>query len=176
MVPLSAGTAERLGRLFAGDDAQTATTLLENECAENLPFYRGIDPFGLERVRFAALRVSGGRIPGLRDAISLAKTDWRDLLIAARFAHDPSAHERWWPARSKIDSPARAWFSDDDADAAASLIADFIAAARLPAAESQTVEFAMLRWSAGDLVRLKQALANARLDPVAFLRGLPAFS
>ncbi|MDP3939643.1 MAG: hypothetical protein Q8R92_16120 [Deltaproteobacteria bacterium] len=33
----------------------------------------------------------------LVDAIALAQTDWRDVLVGADFAEDPLAHESWWP-------------------------------------------------------------------------------
>jgi diaminohydroxyphosphoribosylaminopyrimidine deaminase/5-amino-6-(5-phosphoribosylamino)uracil reductase len=50
-----------------------------------------------ERVRLAALRVSGGSRAKLDEAIALAKLDWRDLLVEAGFADDVDAHERWIP-------------------------------------------------------------------------------
>jgi hypothetical protein len=48
-------------------------------------------------VRFAALKLSAGGMDRLRKAIELAKTDWRDLLVAAEFANDVNAHKRWSP-------------------------------------------------------------------------------
>jgi hypothetical protein len=33
----------------------------------------------------------------LQKAIDLAKIDWRDVLVAADFASDLTAHTSWWP-------------------------------------------------------------------------------
>ena len=41
----------------------------------------------------AVIRVADGRLDLLDDALSLARLDWRDLLVAAGFANGD------WPAR-----------------------------------------------------------------------------
>src|ERR1043166_3085650 len=98
MIALSPATAERVRRLFPPDDVATATRLLAEGCAENLPLLgTPATPASLERLRFAAIRVSGGELTRLREAIDVAQQDWRDLLVAADFAADPRAHERWEP-------------------------------------------------------------------------------
>ncbi|HXK17899.1 MAG TPA: hypothetical protein VNG33_08855 [Polyangiaceae bacterium] len=51
----------------------------------------------LDRIRFAAVRFSGGRLSSLQEAVRLAQTDWRDLLVAAGFADDVNAHQKWQP-------------------------------------------------------------------------------
>lgn len=96
-VDLSPGARARLERLFRPEERKEAARLLTRECGSNLPLLGDRDAAGLDRFRFAALKVSGGRMPALRDAIRLAQVDWRDLLVAAGFAHDPLAHERWEP-------------------------------------------------------------------------------
>jgi hypothetical protein len=96
-VPLSTGTEERLVRLFSPADVAEARGLLEQDCAENLPLWSDCSSTGLERVRFAVLRISKGSIAGLVDAIVLAQTDWRDALVVAQFAYDTNAHNNWWP-------------------------------------------------------------------------------
>jgi hypothetical protein len=98
MIELSAATRRHIATLFPLADAEEAADLLARECAENLPLIGPhATPGSLERFRFAALRVSAGSLAGLREAIALAKTDWRDLLVAAGFAHDVRAHEAWHP-------------------------------------------------------------------------------
>jgi uncharacterized protein (TIGR02996 family) len=72
-----------------------AATLLTEQCGNNLPFLEEADKHALERVRFAALKLSGGKLSELRKAIRLAKEDWRDLLVAAGFADDTRAYQRW---------------------------------------------------------------------------------
>lgn len=44
----------------------------------------------LERIRVAAIRVSDGQLDALTDAAMLARTDWRDLLVAGELAGDAS--------------------------------------------------------------------------------------
>ena len=96
MVPLSKATQVRLNALFAASDLATASALLLEQCSENLHF-GGSTPEELERVRFAVLKLSQGDLGRMRDALGLAETDWRDVLVAAGFADDISAHRRWWP-------------------------------------------------------------------------------
>ncbi len=97
VVDLSANTRHHVATLFEERDRTAAEELLVRECAENLPLWVDASEAGLERVRFAALRVSGGNLDRLKEAIDLANTDWRDVLVAAGFANDPRAHERWQP-------------------------------------------------------------------------------
>jgi hypothetical protein len=94
-VKLSPQTTRRLELLFPTEAQEQARQLLICECGSNLPFLEGSNPTSLERVRFAALKVSEGRLDKLEAAVELAKVDWRDLLVHAGFAHDPKAHESW---------------------------------------------------------------------------------
>ncbi len=96
-VPLTEQTQKRLNCLFSGDDAILAADLLANECANNLPFCENDGPQELERLRFAALKVSEGGLDRLCAAVDLAKQDWRDLLVAADFSDDVEAHKKWMP-------------------------------------------------------------------------------
>src|SRR5262245_871663 len=94
---LSSETRRRLEILFRAEDRAVAARMLAEECGNNLPFLEKLDEHGLERFQFAALKLSGGDLMRLRDAIELAKSDWRDLLMAAGFGHDIRSHERWDP-------------------------------------------------------------------------------
>ena len=94
---LSPRTKARLIRLFAPGDQAPAEALLLERCGRNLPGTLDWPEWGIERIQFAALKVSGGAMPALTEAVDLANTDWRDLLVAAGFAHDPKAHESWCP-------------------------------------------------------------------------------
>lgn len=76
---------------------EIAKDLLENECGSNLPFLEKYGPKELERFRFAALKLSAGQLDRLSEAFRLANHDWRDLLVAAGFADDIHAHEKWMP-------------------------------------------------------------------------------
>jgi hypothetical protein len=112
MVELSAATKQHITTLFAPADVREAEALLAQECADNLPLVGDPTPVGLERLRFAALRLSGGRLEGLRDAVALAQGDWRDLLMAAEFGYDTRAHEKWQPRPFGPDVVAR-WRAGD---------------------------------------------------------------
>jgi hypothetical protein len=95
-VPLSKETKHRLAILFDGEDAALATKLLVNDCGSNLPLLDKLSPSELDRFRFAAVKLSQGKLQGLEDAIRLAQEDWRDLLVAAGFAN-AEAHRLWNP-------------------------------------------------------------------------------
>jgi hypothetical protein len=86
--------------LFARQDREAAVRLLVEQCGSDLPTWTQCDPRGLERIRFAALKVSEGDLERLRAAVALARRDWRDLLVAASFGADELAHEAW-PAPPK---------------------------------------------------------------------------
>ncbi len=96
---MSEATALRVMALFSGDAARAAEQLLVHQCGSNLPYCEDTDAAGMERIRFAALKASGGDLAKLRTAIELGKIDWRDLLVEAGFADDPQEHERWDPGR-----------------------------------------------------------------------------
>jgi hypothetical protein len=98
---LSNKTQRCIEVLFAEVDRDAAAALLRQDCGFNLP---GLSNWtaeeavrGLERVRLAALKVSNGNLATLREAIMLARTDWRDLLVGAGFGDDPAAHLKWAP-------------------------------------------------------------------------------
>src|SRR5687768_3748548 len=95
--PLSPETRRRVELVFHGDEARVAAELLERECGNNIPFCERSDSVQMERIRFAALKVSGGKLETLREAVELAKIDWRDLLMWAGFGSDVKAHEKWVP-------------------------------------------------------------------------------
>jgi len=98
VIELSSATTAHLRLLFRPEHTADAARLLAEGCAENLPLLgTPATPASLERLRFAAIRVSGGDLTRLREAIRIAQVDWRDLLVAADFASDPRAHERWEP-------------------------------------------------------------------------------
>jgi len=98
-VPLSKETKWRVDILFDSGDADIVTKILTDECGTNLPFCENLGPQELERIRFAALKVSAGNLPRLREAVRLGKQDWRDLLVAAAFANNVQAHREWIPQK-----------------------------------------------------------------------------
>jgi len=95
---LTTGTGERVAILFGPNDIELVSSLLIEECGQNLTEY----PELLERIRFAVLKLSQGDLNALQRAIDLAKLDWRDALVHAGFGDDIKAHESWWPDGSVI--------------------------------------------------------------------------
>lgn len=92
---LSAETERRLKLLFTPNWWDEAARLLIEQCGNNIPFCESDDEHQMERIRFAALKLSAGDIDELRRAIAIAQQDWRDTLVAAGFGHDVQAHQRW---------------------------------------------------------------------------------
>ncbi len=103
MVTLSPETRVRIEALFHPADVGAVQELLERECADNLPFCQGCSPEGLERVRFAVLKLSQGSLARLQHEVRGAKLDWRDTLMAAGFGLDAEAHRRWIPESRKVN-------------------------------------------------------------------------
>lgn len=62
---------------------------------DRLPVEAGYDEehFRTERIRAAIVLLANGDLARFRSAVELAKTDWRDLLVAAELAHAD------WPTR-----------------------------------------------------------------------------
>ena len=92
---LSLRTRQLVDTLFDPKDTAEAVRWLEDECGNNLPFCEKNDEFAMERIRFAALKLSRGDILKLLAAIDEARMDWRDLLMAADFGYDVEAHNQW---------------------------------------------------------------------------------
>lgn len=93
-IPLSDGAEQRLLLVFAPEERREARRMLVYECGAGIEAW-GSEPSAYDRLRFAAMKASFGRIEGLRRAIALAQTDWRDLFVEAGFAQDAKEHERW---------------------------------------------------------------------------------
>ena len=95
---LSPATLQRVDAMYPAETRDEVARLLEEECGHNIPPSRpDEDEFALERLRFAALKVSNGDVDVLRKAIDLAKQDFRELLGAAGFAWSKTAHKKWLP-------------------------------------------------------------------------------
>jgi hypothetical protein len=95
MTRLSPRTHQLIEKLFSAVDQANVTCLLLKECGRNLPLQKDTDEYDLERIRFAALKISNGDTLNLHKAIGLARRDWHDLLMCAGFGDSLSAHEKW---------------------------------------------------------------------------------
>lgn len=94
MIKLSDKTIQLIKILYTSENhQQRVTTVLENECADDIPFCENETPEGMERIRFAVLRLD--KEEGEFDVgMKLAKIDWRDLFMAAGFG-EPKTHLEW---------------------------------------------------------------------------------
>ena len=95
MIPLSPLTRRLVEKVFPEKDWEAAARMLESECGEKAPFCDKETPEGMERIRHAAIKVSGGKLKRLSEATREAQTDWRDLLMAADFGYTLTAHKEW---------------------------------------------------------------------------------
>lgn len=101
---LSPGVVRRVAALFPAGQRAEVADLLASECGSNLPSADTLGPAGVDRVRFAVLKISDGSLDRLRAAVAQAQFDWRDTLVGAAFGDDPQAHLAW--SADAIDAPA----------------------------------------------------------------------
>ena len=85
----------KIERLFSRELPLEVSALLEEHCGSAVPLIDAQGADGIERIRSAALKVSDGSLVKLRLAVQLANIDWRDVLVAAGFAHSLEAHVSW---------------------------------------------------------------------------------
>ena len=97
MIELSERTISRINALFPVEQRKEVEDLLKIECGDNIPFCDNSDQYGMERIRFAVLKLSAGKMDKLVQAIELAQIDWRDLFMSAGFGMDVNAHNKWVP-------------------------------------------------------------------------------
>jgi len=100
-VPLSAHTLQLVRRIFAPPDHAAVIAALETRCGSGLPLWISTTPEGLERIRFAVLKLSAGSTSEFERAIAIATTDWRDVLVAAGFGNSLRAHTDWFDAQRR---------------------------------------------------------------------------
>jgi hypothetical protein len=95
--PLSPETEKRIELLFPVEEQERVRVILVDECGHNIPGWKMAN---VERVRFAALKLSEGNIHKLCGAVDLAKIDFRDVLMAAGFGEIDS-YKLWMPEQIK---------------------------------------------------------------------------
>jgi len=95
MIELSEKTTDRINSLFSDNERKEVEELLKFECGDNIPFCENKNKYEMERIRFAVLKLSEGKLEKLVQAIGLAQADWRELLMGAGFGEDVEAHNKW---------------------------------------------------------------------------------
>jgi len=96
--PLSPATEMRVESMFPPEEQERVRAILIDECGQNIPGFEEAWSPDLERLRFAALKVSEGQMDKLRAAVDLAKIDFRDLLMWAGFG-EVDTYRRRHPKR-----------------------------------------------------------------------------
>ncbi len=94
MIKLSSRTLKLIKIFYEFEEEQEEViSVLENQCADNLPFCENGTPLSMERIRFSVLRLDKEH-GEFNQWVKLANIDWRDLFIAAGFG-DTDAHLDW---------------------------------------------------------------------------------
>jgi hypothetical protein len=82
-VALTALVNAKIDQTFSPQDRDIAKELLINECGRNLPFKAEATPQSLEQIRLAVVKLANGNLDDLRRQVQTAKSDWRDVIVAA---------------------------------------------------------------------------------------------
>lgn len=96
MSALSPRTDQIIEHLAKPDARAKMRERLETECGTEALSCAGWTPEEMERIRFAILKLGVKNDADFESAILLAKTDLRDLFMAAGFSDDLEAHNKWW--------------------------------------------------------------------------------
>lgn len=111
MIPTSVRTRSLIALMFPPEETFTVEKILANQCAENIG---GEDEIGLERIRFANLKLSEGHMDKLTYWIQQSSEDYRDVFVAAGFL-SPWSHELWFDDMFRA-SQTDAWSNGADFD------------------------------------------------------------
>jgi hypothetical protein len=99
MIPLSSEVRSRLEALFPPEQHEIVAKTLLERCGDGLPLTDLAGDQFWDRIRFAVLKLSGGDMAALQQAVDGANRDWRDTLVAAGFGDSLSIHTGWFPNR-----------------------------------------------------------------------------
>jgi hypothetical protein len=97
MIEVNTDTRLRIHALFPESEWDSVERMLLTTCGDNLPLVDSTRVELAERIRFAVLKLSEGRVSELEHHIAIAAIDWRDTLVAAGFGHSVTAHKSWMP-------------------------------------------------------------------------------
>ena len=95
-LPLSKRSQRVAAVLFTEARLSQITNRLITEASENIPFHEQSSSSDMVRIRFSIMKLAS--VPGADDdaIFDLAKTDWRDLFMAAGFAYSADEHHKWY--------------------------------------------------------------------------------
>ncbi len=95
-IPLSDRTTRLAQALFEEPLRTRVVDALVESVSENIPFCEDRDAEGMERIRFAVMKLIHEDEKNFSQALDLARIDWRDLFMSAGFGHDTEAHRHWF--------------------------------------------------------------------------------
>lgn len=95
-LPLSERTTLLIEALFEGSFRQRIISALVNEVGDTIPFCEQETPEGMDRIRFAVIKLIDEDWKNIDYAVKEAQIDWRDLLLAAEFGYSVDEHNRWY--------------------------------------------------------------------------------
>ena len=100
MSELTPRTLKLIERIPQPELRQLLVARLESECNREALGFTNWTPEQMERVWFAVLKLIGTKSEKADRVFELARSDVRDLWVAARFANDIDAHNKWWSSRA----------------------------------------------------------------------------
>lgn len=95
-LPLSERTTTLIEAFFKDSFRHRIISALVNEVGDNLPFCNRETPERMDRIRFAVIKLIVEDWRNFDYVIREAKTEWRDLLMAAGFGYSADEHNRWY--------------------------------------------------------------------------------
>ena len=104
-VPLSEIVIAKIDQAFAPHDRREAMDTLVNECGRNLPLKAEATSRSLDQIRLAVLKLANGDLDELRRQVQTAKSDWRDVIVAAE---NPEVMRIGLVGFDKLDANSRA--------------------------------------------------------------------
>ena len=95
-IPLLVHTTNLIEALFNDPLMQRVVDALVNEVSDGIPFCSNETPEGMDGTRFAVTKLIAEDVKNFEYAAQEAKTDRRDLLMAAGFGYSVEEHNRWY--------------------------------------------------------------------------------
>jgi hypothetical protein len=102
-IPLTQAVRDKIELVFEANLRAEASVLIQKHCGFSLPLMQTTNPDDYDRIRFAVIKLSKGRLERLREFIGAAHKDWRDVLIGAGFGWDVKAHLHWNPESTQAE-------------------------------------------------------------------------
>jgi hypothetical protein len=95
-IPLSDRTENVLKAIIKESLRARVRKTLVTEVGKGIPFCEKETSAGMDRIRFAVIKLTAEDVKNFDNAVKEAKTDWRDLLMEAGFGYSIEEHNRWY--------------------------------------------------------------------------------